>query len=200
MSKYLGPVLKKLRAVGLPLPRFRNKGNNPPGQHGAKRKRRKSSYGLQLQEKQKVIYSYGWRDKQLKNEYIKAKSESGDTGINLLVGSESRLDNLIFKSGLVNTLGFARQLVSYKHFLVDGKKVNIPSYKIEPGQVISLKKEKMKENKLIKSNLEQNPKVPPYIAFDKQKLTVTYLRYPTVEELSKDIDPSLIVEWYNRKV
>jgi len=200
MSKYLGPVLKKLRAVGLPLPRFRNKGNNPPGQHGAKRKRRKSSYGLQLQEKQKVIYSYGWRDKQLKNEYIKAKLRSGDTGVNLLVGSESRLDNLIFKSGLVNTLGFARQLVSYKHFLVDGKKVNIPSYKIEPGQVISLKKEKMKENKLIKSNLEQNPKVPPYIAFDKQKLTVTYLRYPTVEELSKDIDPSLIVEWYNRKV
>jgi len=119
---------------------------------------------------------------------------SGDIGVNLLVGSESRLDNLIFKSGLVNTLGFARQLVSYKHFLVDGKKVNIPSYKIEPGQVISLKKEKMKENKLIKSNLEQNPKVPPYIAFDKQKLTVTYLRYPTVEELSKDIDPSLIVE------
>jgi len=200
MSKYLGPVLKKLRALGLPLPRFRNKGNNPPGQHGAKRKRRKSSYGLQLQEKQKVIYSYGWRDKQLKNEYIKAKLRSGDTGVNLLVGSESRLDNLIFKSGLVNTLGFARQLVSYKHFLVDGKKVNIPSYKIEPGQVISLKKEKMKENKLIKSNLEQNPKVPPYIAFDKQKLTVTYLRYPTVEELSKDIDPSLIVEWYNRKV
>ena len=200
MSKYLGPVLKKLRALGLPLPRFRNKGNNPPGQHGAKRKRRKSSYGLQLQEKQKVIYSYGWRDKQLKNEYIKAKLRSGDTGVNLLVGSESRLDNLIFKSGLVNTLGFARQLVSYKHFLVDGKKVNIPSYKIEPGQVISLKKEKMKENKFIKSNLEQNPKVPPYIAFDKQKLTVTYLRYPTVEELSKDIDPSLIVEWYNRKV
>ena len=200
MSKYLGPVLKKLRAVGLPLPRFRNKGNNPPGQHGAKRKRRKSSYGLQLQEKQKVIYSYGWRDKQLKNEYIKAKSESGDTGVNLLVGSESRLDNLIFKPGLVNTLGFARQLVSYKHFLVDGKKVNIPSYKIEPGQVISLKKEKMKENKLIKSNLEQNPKIPPYIAFDKQKLTITYLRYPIVEELSKNIDTSLVVEWYNRRV
>jgi len=95
---------------------------------------------------------------------------------------------------LVNTLGFARQLVSYKHFLVDGKKVNIPSYKIEPGQVISLKKEKMKENKIIKSILEQNRKFPPYIAFDKQKLTVTYLRYPTVEELSKDIEPSLIVE------
>jgi small subunit ribosomal protein S4 len=95
---------------------------------------------------------------------------------------------------LVNTLGFARQLVSYEHILVDGKKVKTPSCKIEPGQVISLKKEKMKENKLIKSNLEKNPKIPPYLVFDKQKLTVTYLRYPTVEELSRDIDPSLVVE------
>ncbi|CAI2194198.1 7334_t:CDS:2 [Funneliformis geosporum] len=167
MSKYLGSVLKKLRALGLPLPRFRNKGNNPPGQHGAKRKRRKSSYGLKLQEKQKVLYSYG---------------------------SESRLDNLVFRSGLLNTIGFAREWVSHGHFLVDGKKINIPSCKIEPGQVISLKKEKMKENKLIKDNLEKNLKVPPYLAFDKQKLIITYLRYPMREELSKDIDTSLIVE------
>ena len=194
MSKYLGPLSKKLRALGLPLPRFRNKGNNLPGQHGAKRKRKKSAYGLQLQEKQKVVYSYGWRDKQLKNEYVKAKSKAGDIGINLLIGSESRLDNLVYRSGLVNTLGFARQLVSYKHILVDGKNINIPSYKIEPGQVISLKGEKMKENKLIKSNLEQNPKIPPYIAFDKQNLTITYLRYPAREEINKDIDTSLVVE------
>src|SRR5689334_14543282 len=171
MSKYLGPVLKKLRAIGLPLPRFRNKGNNPPGQHGAKRKRKKSSYGLQLQEKQKVIYGYGWRDKQLKNEYVKAKSETGDTGVNLLVGSESRLDNLISKSGLVNTRGFAREWVSHGHFLVNGKKVNIPSYKIKPGQVISLRKQEIKENKLIKNSLEQNIKVPPYLTFDREKLT-----------------------------
>jgi small subunit ribosomal protein S4 len=200
MSKYLGSVLKKLRALGLPLPRFRNKGNNPPGQHGAKRKRRKSSYGLQLQEKQKVIYSYGWRDKQLKNEYIKAKSKVGDAGVNLLVGSESRLDNLIFKSGLLNTIDFAREWVSHGHFLVNGEKVKIPSYKVEPGQVISLKKEKMKENKLVKSNLEKNTKIPPYIAFDKQELIITYLRYPTREELNKDIDIDAIVGWYNRKV
>jgi small subunit ribosomal protein S4 len=200
MSKYLGPVVKRLRSLGLPLPRFRNKGNNPPGQHGAKRKRKKSSWGVQLQEKQKIIFNYGWRDKQLKNEYIKAKSKAGDTGVNLLVGSGSRLDNLIFKSGLLNTTGFAREWVSHGHFLVNGKKVKIPSYKVEPGQVISLRKEKRKENKLVKGNLEKNLKVPPYLAFDRQKLTITYLRYPTREELDKNIDDSLIVSWYNRKV
>lgn len=199
MSKNLGPVWKKLRALGLPLPRFRNKGNNPPGQHGAKRKRKKSSYGLRLQEKQKVC-NYGWRDYQLKNEYIKAKAEVGNTGTNLLVSSESRLDSLVFRSGLLNTTRFARQWVNHGHFLVDGKKINIPSCKIEPGQVISLKKEKMKENKLVKGNLEKNPKVPPHLAFDTQKLTITYLRYPTKEELSKNIDTDIVVEWYSRKV
>lgn len=101
---------------------------------------------------------------------------------------------MVFRSGLANTLRFARQLVGYKHVLVDGKIVNIPSYKIEPGQVISLKKEKMKENKLIKSNLEQNIKTPPYISFDKQKLTINYLRHPAIDELNKGIDTSLVVE------
>src|SRR5206468_219064 len=119
-------------------------------------------------------------------------------GVNLLTRSESRLDNVVLRSGLANTLGFARQLVSYKHFLINGKTVNIPSFKVEPGQVISLKKEKMKENKLIKSNLEQNIKIPPYIALDKQKLTITCLRAPQYEDLPeeklKNINTSLVVE------
>ena len=200
MSKHLGPVLKKLRALGLTLPRFRNKGSNPPGQHGSKRKRKKSSFGLRLQEKQKVLYGYGWRDKQLKNRYIKEKAKEGDTGTNLLISSELRLDSLVFRSGLLNTIRFARQWVSHGHFLVNSKKVNIPSYKVEPGQIISLSKEKIKENKLVKNTLEKNPKTPPYLAFDKQKLTITYLRYPTREELRKDIDTDAIVSWYNKKV
>jgi small subunit ribosomal protein S4 len=153
-----------------------------------------SPYGLQLREKQKVMHGYGWRDKQLKNEYVKAKSGDGDVGINFLMSSELRLDNVVFQSGIVNTLRFARQLVSYGHFLVDGKKVNIPSYKIEAGQVISLRKEKMKENKLIKGSLEQNAKTPPYINLDKQKFTISYLRHPLPEELNKTIDTSLVVE------
>jgi small subunit ribosomal protein S4 len=111
---------------------------------------------------------------------------------------------VVFRSGLTNTLNFARQLVSYKHILVDGKKVYAPSYKVKPGQVISLRKEKMKQNTLIKNNLEQNVKVPDYIAFDKQKLTITCLRAPLYEDLPeeklKKINPALVVEWYSRKV
>ena len=117
--------------------------------------------------------------------------------------SESRLDNVVFRSGLVNTLNFARQLVSHKHILVDGKKVNIPSYKVKAGQVISLKEE-MKQNKLIKNNLEQNVNVPSYITFDKQKLTITCLNTPLHEDLPEEklkrINPALVVEWYSRKV
>jgi small subunit ribosomal protein S4 len=111
--------------------------------------------------------------------------------------SESRLDNVVFRSGLTNTLNFARQLVSHKHILVDGKTANIPSYKVEAEQVISLK-EKMKQNTLIKNNLEQNVKVPDYIVFDKQKLTITCLRVPLHEDLPeeklKKINPALVVE------
>jgi len=184
------------------LPRFRNKGNNPPGQHGGKRKRRPSAFGLQLKEKQKIMYLYGLRDKQLKNECIKAKSKPGGVGVNLLTSLESRLDNLVFRSGLVNTRRFARQLVSQGHILVNDKKVKIPSYKVKREQKIGLKKDRMKENKLIKNSLEQNIKFPSFLDFDREKLIITYLRYPSAEEVSpgNNIDTSLIIEWYNKKI
>ncbi|CAG8843547.1 1989_t:CDS:2, partial [Racocetra persica] len=131
-------------------------------------------------------------EKERKDCPLMVKSKAGDTGINLLINSESRLDNIIFRSGLVSTLRCARQWVNHKHFLVDGKTVNIPSFKVEPGQVISLKKEKMAENKLVKNNLEQNIKFPSYLNFDKQKFTINYLRPPQPEELNQEIDTSLV--------
>ncbi|CAG8456944.1 27255_t:CDS:2 [Gigaspora margarita] len=160
MSRYLGSLTRKSRAFGFSL--LGNKKEfsrgkkriTPPGIHGGKKKRKKSPHGLQLQEKQKFGHGY---------------AKAGDTGINLLMSSESRLDNLVLKSGLVNTLRFARQLVSYGHFLVDGKKVNIPSYKVKVGQVIT----------------------PSYINFDRQKLTINYLRHPLPEELKGGINTSL---------
>jgi small subunit ribosomal protein S4 len=176
------------------LPRARNKGNNPPGQHGAKRKRH-STYALQNREIQKTKTIYGGiRERQLRKLFIKSQKERGKVGDKLLTSLQSRLDNLVFRSGLVSTLRFSRQLVSYKHILVDGKTVNIPSYQVNPGQVISLKKEKMKENKLIAGNLERNIKFPPYLSFDKQKLTITYLRYPLPEELEKNVNVPLLTE------
>jgi len=179
------------------LPRVRNKGNNPPGQHGEKRKRYSSAYSFQNREKQKIKISYGLREKQLYNLFAKLKKEKGNISDNLLINCESRLDNLVFRSGLINTLRFSRQLVSHGHFLVNGKKVKTPSYQLEVGDVVSFRKEKMSQNKLIKKNLEQNVKFPDYISFDKQKLTITYLRHPFPEEIKKDIDTSLVVEWYN---
>ncbi|MCE8163440.1 MAG: 30S ribosomal protein S4 [Candidatus Moeniiplasma glomeromycotorum] len=204
MSRYLGPLWRKSRALNFSLLGTKKefsrgkKRITRPGMHGHKRKRKLSLYATKLQEKQKIMFSYGWRNKQMKNEYIKAKAKTGDTGVNLLISSESRLDNLIFKSGLLNTIDFAREWVSHGHFLVNDKKVKIPSYKIEPGQTISFKKEKMRENKLVKGILEQNIKTSPYLTFDRQKLTIKYVRYPLPEELNKDINTSLVVEWYNQ--
>ena len=169
------------------------KRTTPPGIHGSKRKK-KSPYAAKLQDKQKIKNNYGLRDYQLKTKYVEARVKSGDTATNLLTSLESRLDNLVFRSGLVNTLPFARQLVSYGHFLVNGKKVKSPACQVKPGQIIGLRKAKMHENKLIKSNLEKNIKLPSFLDFDKQKLTITYLRYPAVEELDEGINTSLVME------
>ncbi|RHZ35407.1 30S ribosomal protein S4 [endosymbiont GvMRE of Glomus versiforme] len=196
MSRYIGPFWKKSRSLSFSLLWNKKEFRKNITQ---KKKTRESLYKLQLKEKQKIKYGYGWRDRQMKNEYMKIKAKSRDTNINLLVISEMRLDSLVFRSGLVNTLNFARQLVSHKHILVDGKTVNIPSYKVEAGQVIILKEE-MKQNELIKNSLEQNIKTPSYIAFDKKELTIAYLRRFTHEELEQGINTSLVTEWYNRRI
>lgn len=151
-------------------------------------------------EKQKVRLLYGLKEKQFYNLFGRVKKKKGNAGDNLLISCESRLDNLIFRSGIVNTRRLARQLVSHGHFLIDGQKINVPSYQMKPEQIINLRKENMAENKLIKSSLEQNAKVPPYITFDRKKLIITYLRYPTTEEFNKGINIDLVVEWYNRKM
>jgi len=206
MSKYLGPLWKKSRALKISLletgKEFSRgkKRMTSPGIHGDKR-RRESTYGIQNKEKRKICLRYGLREKNLYNLFIKAKKEKENTGNTLIKMCESRLDNLVFRSGLVNTRGFARLWVSQGHFLVNGKKVKSPSYQVEIGQNISFrKKEKMTENQFVKSNLEQNAKIPPYLTFDKKNLIINYLRYPSPEEYSKDIDTSLAVEWYNRRI
>ena len=166
-----------------------------PGIHGGKRKRY-SAYALQNKEKQKIRFRYGLRENQLYNLFIKVKDKQGDAGDNLLINCESRLDNVVFRSGVVNTIGFSRQLVSHGHALVDGKKVTIPSFRLKPGQTISLKKEKMAENKLIKDSLAQNIKIPSFLDFKRKEteININFSRYPNAEELEKGIDTSLVIE------
>lgn len=205
MSKYIGPLRRKSRALKISLLENKSefsrgkKRTTLPGIHGDKR-RRETTYGLQNREKRKICLRYGLREKQLHKLFIKAKQEQTNTGESLLKMCESRLDNLVFRSGLVATRRLARLWVSQGHFLVDKQKVKSPSYQVENGQSINLRKEeKMIQNKLVKSSLEQNIKIPPYLTFDKEKLIINYLRHPSLEELGKDIDTSLIVEWYSRK-
>lgn len=205
MSRYIGPLWRKSRALNFSL--LENKKEfsrgkkriTPPGQHGVKRKR-VSTYALQNQEKQKLRFLYGLRERQLHNLFAKLKKKKGDISDNLLINLESRLDNLVFRSGLVNTRRMARQWVNHGHFLLNGKEVDIPSHEVKPESIISLKKTVMKENRIIKTNLEQNIPTPPYVKFDKEGLNITFLRYPQSEELNRGINTSLVVEWYNKKM
>lgn len=156
-----------------------------------------SIYGLRLQEKRKLKQIiYGLRDRQLKNDYIRLRSGKLGKEANILTSLESRIDSLVFRSGLVNSLPFARQLVVHKHFLVLSKKndetmkseiVKSPSYRIKPGQTVVLRKKKMTENKHIKKILEKNHKAPNYLTFDKNNLSFSCLRYPSAEELESKI-------------
>ena len=196
MSRYIGPLWRKSRSLGFSLlgnkkefsRRDKNKEKTSSfGQRGTKKKRL-STYALQNREKQRLRFLYGLREKQLFNLFAKLKRTRGNVNESLLKSLESRFDNLVFRSGLVGTLRMARQLVNHGHFLLNGQKVDIPSYEVKPESVIILKKPFMKENKIIKSMLEQNILPPSYINLDKQNMVITYLRYPSTEELNKKIN------------
>jgi small subunit ribosomal protein S4 len=171
------------------------KGAVPPGQHGLKSLRRQSDYGKQLREKQKVKRIYGLSETQLKNYFQKAIKVRQATGEFLLQMLESRLDNLVCRLGFVASRALARQLVTHRHILVDGKKVNIPSYQLKPGQVVSLDKKALDLTE-IKKSLAEKPKLPDWL---KRKAAVGQMvRLPKRDEIGSDIDEQLIVEFYSR--
>ena len=209
------PIWKKSRALGFSLLENKKefsrgkKRTTPPGQHGLKkvRNRRISLYASQNREKQKLRFLYRLKEKQLKNLFSKLKKKKGNVFYNLLVNLESRLDNLVFRSGLVNTRSFARQLVNHGHlFLVEQKpkRVNLPGYQVKIGSVITLK-EKMRNNPLIKQQLEQNPnfKAPNFLQVNREKFEITYSQLPSLPELEKQISGinlNLVAEHYNKRI
>ena len=200
MARYTGPAFKKSRRYGFStLENGKDLAKRPyaPGQHGAARRRKASEYKIQLDEKQKVKFTYGMNEKQFKRLFKRAQSISGIHGTNFLRLLESRLDNIVFRMGISISRRGSRQLVNHGHILVNGKKVDIPSYEVKPGDVISVK-EKSLEHPAIKDALEAKRKTPAYVDFDAKKLSGTYVRYPERSELSADIKESLIVEFYNR--
>ena len=200
MSRYTGPQYKKSRRLGFStLENGKELARRPyaPGAHGTSRRKKVSEYGIQLQEKQKVRFMYGLNEKQFRRVFDKAGKMKGIHGENFLRLLESRLDNLVYRMGLANTRRAARQIVNHGHILVNGKKVNIPSYTCKPGDIISVK-EKAQEHKGILNTIELNIKTPAFVEFDNKKLTGTYLRLPERNELNAEINESLIVEFYNR--
>ena len=168
-----------------------------PGAHGSKKAKKLSNYGVQLQEKQKVRFMYGLNEKQFKKTFEDAGKMKGVHGENLFKLLESRLDNLVYRTGFATTRRGARQLVNHGHITVNGKKVDIPSYRCKTGDVIAIK-ESDKELAIVKSSLEALSKRVDFVTYDEAKMAATFVRYPERSELNGEINESLIVEFYNR--
>lgn len=200
MARYTGPAYKKSRRYGFStLESGKELAKRPyaPGQHGKDRKRKLSEYGIQLQEKQKARFMYGLNEKQFRKVFDKASKMKGIAGENMLVLLESRIDNLVFRLGMARTRRSARQIVNHGHILVNGKKVNIPSYTCKPGDVISVKENSLNHPAIIDA-VELKISTPAFVEFDSKKLTGKYVRFPDRSELTQDINEQLIVEFYNR--
>ena len=199
MSRYIGPVFKKSRRYGfstLETGKELRRKTQAPGIHGTSR-RKLSEYGVQLQEKQKVRFMYGLSEKQFRKTFDAAGKMQGIHGTNLLILLESRLDNLVYRMGFAKTRKAARQLVNHGHILVDDKKVNIPSFRVKVGSVISVKEGSL-DHPVINECLGMDINIPAFVEVDKTKKTGTYLRYPEREELNNEINEALVVEYYNR--
>lgn len=199
MARYTGPAWKKSRRLGISLTETGKeiaKRNYPPGQHGNQRKKL-SEYALQLQEKQKLRFMYGINERQFRKLYDRAGKMEGKHGENFLILLETRLDNLVYRLGFANTRRQARQLVNHGHIQVDGSRVDIPSYLVEPGQVIGLR-ERSESLALIKDNLENTVTRLDFIEFDENSKSGKMTRLPERSELNAEIDESFVVEYYNK--
>ncbi len=199
MSRYTGPSWKISRRLGYSISetgKELKKRPYAPGQHG-QRRAKSSDYGTQLHEKQKVRFTYGVSEKQFRKTFNEADKMQGKHGENFLRLLESRLDNVVYRLGLAKTRAQARQLVNHGHFLVDGKKVDIPSYRLVPGQKVTLR-ETSKGLKVVQEALEGQYATVDFVSFDKDTNVGTFVRYPERNEILQEINEQLIVEYYNR--
>ena len=200
MSRYTGSTYRKSRRLGFSvLETGKELAKKPyaPGQHGQSRRKKLSDYDIQLQEKQKVRFMYGINEKQFKKIFEDAGKIKGVHGENFLRLLESRLDNLVYRLGFASTRKGARQLVNHGHITVNGKKVNIPSYRCKVGDVIAVKENSLSHPAILAS-LEATKNRVEFVTYDENKKAGTFVRLPERSELNADINESLIVEFYNR--
>ena len=206
MAKYTGPKCKLSRREGVDLELksalrpldSKCKLDQIPGQHGARRTRL-SDYALQLREKQKLRRIYGVLEKQFRNYYKAAASQKGSTGENLLSLLETRLDNVVYRSGFGATRAEARQLVNHKAIMVNNKVVNIPSYQVRPNDVITIREKPKKQTRITDSiNLAKTRGIAEWISLDENKLEATFKNVPERTDLPPDINEQLVVELYSK--
>ncbi|WP_417071002.1 30S ribosomal protein S4 [Niveibacterium terrae] len=203
MSRYTGPRLKVMRALGVDLPGLSRKSiserPNPPGQHGA-RPQRKSGFGLQLQEKQKLRFNYGLTEHQMRRLVLDARRDRGSTGDKLAELLERRLDNAVFRSGFAPTVMAARQLVNHGHVEVNGRAVDIPSYRLRFGDVITLRERSRKLAAVQASLAEPALSRPEWLAFDEAKKLASVAHLPAVSDIPFPIEMQLVVEYYSQRI
>ena len=201
MARYTGPKSKIARKFGEPIfgeDKVLAKRTNPPGQHGANRRRKLSEYGTQLREKQKAKYTYGVLERQFRNLFDKASRSKGVTGEELLQLLEARLDNVVFRLGIAKTRAAARQLVLHRHITVNGNVVNIPSYSVTPGELIAVR-EKSKSLEVIQDSLAGfNHSKYPWIEWDENVMGGKMINMPQREDIPENIKEQLIVELYSK--
>ncbi|MCF7809058.1 MAG: 30S ribosomal protein S4 [Candidatus Marinimicrobia bacterium] len=203
MARFKGPrgkICRRLEFQAFESPKFASPTKNyPPGQHGPSYRRRPSEYGLQLKEKQKMKYLYGVLEKQFRNYFKKANKQVGITGHNLVVMLESRLDNTVYRLGFARTRRQARQLVTHGHFLVNNRKVNIPSYQMKPGDMIKVR-EKSKKLEFIHDAMRrvQGEGSYPWLKLDKANMEGIYVEEPARDQVHDEYNEQLVVELYSK--
>lgn len=206
MARYIGPKCKLSRRAGTDLllkSRARSLDTKcnmetRPGQHGAV-KPRLSDYALQLREKQKLKQMYGVLERQFRNYYLKASSKKGSTGLILLQLLETRLDNAVYRMGFSRTRAEARQLVSHKAVLVNGKSVNIPSYQVKPGDVIEIREGARAQGRIAEAlSIAAQAGLPDWVDVDEKGLKGTFKAVPTRDQIVPDINEQLVVELYSK--
>ena len=204
MSRYTGPRVKKMRALGVNLPGLSRKSMEkrayPPGQHGQNRRRKISNFGRQLIEKQKLRFNYGVNERQLRNLFSEAKRSKMATGAKLAELLERRLDNVVFRAGLASTIPGARQLVSHGHIAVNGRKVDVPSYRVRVGDVVE-PTEKSKNLKPIEASLDSfGLQRPEWLQVNEKTKQARVASLPTEDSIPFPIELPQVVEAYNKMV
>ncbi len=202
MSRYTGPRLRAVRALGTELPGLTRKKAErrpyPPGQHGAGR-RKVSEYGLRLIEKQKLCMNYGLTDGQLLRLFLEARRQRGNTGEHLVILLERRLDNVVFRAGFARSIPAARQLVCHGHIQVDGAKVDIASFRVRQGQVVSLRERSKTFDSVAHSLSTPLPFPTPWLAVDEQARSATVSELPEASSIPFVINLQLVIEFYSRR-